>query len=205
MNSKFKQSVFLATYVAILGSCATSSTYDPNAVRVEDRTATPREVTPPPTPAPTSGGSRPISEARRAAKSPVTPAPKPEPISSEPASSPASGRDQGTESSNAVVALLDDAGKAGQARRFENAAASLERALRIEPENADVWYRLAVIRLLQGQHLQAEQLAMKSSQLAGNNKLLQQNNWRLIAEARRRRGDQAGAQAALRRLNEFKN
>jgi len=98
--------------------------------------------------------------------------------------------------SGAVVALLDNAGAQSQRGRLESAAASLERALRIEPDNADVWYRLAVIRLLQGQDGQAEQLAMKSNALAGADASLRGRNWSLIAEARRRRGDTAGAQAA---------
>jgi len=105
--------------------------------------------------------------------------------------------------SGAVVALLDNAGAQSQAGRLESAAASLERALRIEPDNADIWYRLAVIRLLQGQDSQAEQMAMKSNALAGTDASLRGRNWHLIAEARRRHGDAAGAQAAEAEAQRF--
>ncbi|HUG76046.1 MAG TPA: tetratricopeptide repeat protein [Burkholderiales bacterium] len=83
------------------------------------------------------------------------------------------------------------------AGRLPNAAASIERALRIEPRNPRLWQELARVRLRQGEYAQAENLAARSSSWAGGDNALRAANWRLIAEARNARGDAAGAHAAL--------
>ncbi|HEY7841615.1 MAG TPA: tetratricopeptide repeat protein, partial [Gammaproteobacteria bacterium] len=62
--------------------------------------------------------------------------------------------------------------------------------------NATLWYRLGVIRADQGRWSQAEAMAQKSLSLSGNDPRLQEDNWRLIARARRGLGDAAGARAA---------
>jgi cytochrome c-type biogenesis protein CcmH/NrfG len=72
----------------------------------------------------------------------------------------------------------------------------LERALRIEPRNAGIWHDLGQIRLHQRKFNQAESMAEKSNGLAGGNGALKARNWRLIANARRFAGDNAGADAA---------
>lgn len=99
----------------------------------------------------------------------------------------------------AVVALLDRSDTESKAGKLDEAAASLERALRIEPRNPHLYRQLALLRLQQGQTEQAEGLAMKSSSLAGKDHTLQARNWRLIAEARRLRQDDFGAAEAERR------
>jgi Tfp pilus assembly protein PilF len=83
------------------------------------------------------------------------------------------------------------------AGRLANAAASLERALRIEPRNARLWQELARVRLKQGEYAQAESVAARSNSWAGSDNRLRAENWRLIAQAREARGDAAGARAAL--------
>lgn len=70
------------------------------------------------------------------------------------------------------------------AQNWERAAALLERALRIEPRNAQLWHRLAQVRLQQGQYHLAASLAQKSNALAGDNIQLQQKNTRLLKQAR---------------------
>lgn len=99
----------------------------------------------------------------------------------------------------AVVALLDKAQAQSSAGQLEAAGASLERALRIEPRNPFLWQELARVRLGQGQYRQAENLAAKSNALAGDAKGLRAENWRIIGQARSRRGDLQGAQAAFER------
>ena len=99
-------------------------------------------------------------------------------------------------SSPAVLALLDRADQQYAARDLDAAAASLERALRIEPRNARLWHRLAAVRLDQGKLDQAIQMAAKSNSLAGYDRGLQARNWRLIASARQAKGDIEGARAA---------
>lgn len=76
------------------------------------------------------------------------------------------------------------------------AAATLERALRIDPHNALLWNRLAHVREAQHQYGLASDLAQKSNTLAGSDNDLKQENWLLIARVRHAVGDSAGARAA---------
>lgn len=99
--------------------------------------------------------------------------------------------------SAAVASLMDGARADVAAGRLANAAASLERALRIEPRNARLWQELARVRLKQGEYAQAESVAARSNSWAGSDNRLRAENWRLIAQAREARGDAAGARAAL--------
>jgi len=96
----------------------------------------------------------------------------------------------------AVAGLMESARADTAAGNLANAAASLERALRIEPRNPRLWQELARVRLKQGQFAQAENVAARSNSWAGDDKALRSENWRLIAEARRARGDTEGARAA---------
>jgi hypothetical protein len=100
----------------------------------------------------------------------------------------------------AVTALLESAEVKEQSGALEQAAAILERALRLEPRNAMLWHRLARLRLKQGQWRNAVDLAAKSNSLAGRDRDLQGWNWAVIAEARERLGDTQGAAAARAHL-----
>jgi len=112
----------------------------------------------------------------------------------EPAPSPAPA----ARGENAAIAgLMESAHADSAAGRLANAAASLERALRIEPRNPRLWQELARVRLKQGDPAQAESTAARSNSWAGGNPALRAENWRLIAQAREARGDAAGARAAL--------
>ena len=64
------------------------------------------------------------------------------------------------------------------------AAASLERALRIEPRNPRLWHELAVIRLRQADYGQAESLAARSNTYAGADAELRAANQKVISDAR---------------------
>ena len=97
----------------------------------------------------------------------------------------------------AIAGLLDGARADAAAGRLANAAASLERALRIEPRNPRLWQELARVRLKQGDYAQAESTAARSNSWAGGDNQLRAENWRLIAQARDARGDAEGAKAAL--------
>ena len=103
----------------------------------------------------------------------------------------------------AVVALLEQAEQQANAGELEPAAASLERAIRIDPRNPVLWYHLATVRLSQGESPQAEQLAVKSNSLAAGNRTQQARNWQLIAQARREQNDTRGAAAAEQRAREL--
>ena len=97
----------------------------------------------------------------------------------------------------AIAGLMDGARSDAAAGRLTNAAASLERALRIEPRNPRLWQELARVRLKQGDYVQAESTAARSNSWAGGDNQLRAENWRLIAQARDARGDAEGAKAAL--------
>jgi tetratricopeptide (TPR) repeat protein len=99
----------------------------------------------------------------------------------------------------AVVALLDKAHSQSAAGDLEQAGASLERALRIEPRNALLWQELARVRLDMGLYRQAESLAAKSNGFAAANRTLRGENWRIIGQARSGLGDYPGAQSAFDR------
>lgn len=96
----------------------------------------------------------------------------------------------------AVAMLWDQAEKARRENRTGDAIEALERALRVAPEDPVLWSRLAEMRLRQQDFAVAENLAAKSNALAGDRRLLRYRNWLLIAEARKRRGDEAGAREA---------
>ena len=95
--------------------------------------------------------------------------------------------DESTSTSRTVLALLTQASKQQRSGSPERAAATLERALRIEPKNARLWHRLAQIRFQQGQYSLAESLAAKSSTLARGDWHLKQKNTELIEQVRERR------------------
>lgn len=84
----------------------------------------------------------------------------------------------------AVAGLMESARADTAAGRLPNAAATLERALRIEPRNARLWHDLAQVRLRQRDYAQAESLAARSNTLAGSDSDLRAANQRLIEEAR---------------------
>jgi len=97
----------------------------------------------------------------------------------------------------AVAGLMETARTDAASGNLAGAAASLERALRIEPRNPRLWHELARVRLKQGQYAQAESVAARSNSWVGDDRALRADNWRLIAESRRARGDTEGAQAAM--------
>ena len=107
---------------------------------------------------------------------------------------PAEGGD--SPANPAVVALLNEANLAMQNGRDDRAAASLERALGIEPRNAWLWHRLASTRLKQGELDQAAALAAKSNSYASTDRKLQAANWRIIGDVHRRLGEFDAAKSA---------
>jgi len=95
-----------------------------------------------------------------------------------------------------IVALLEESAASRSSGDLDNAAASLERALRIQPRNPRLWHELARVRLEQGEPALAEELARKSSALAEDNEGLIAANQQLMEEARQRQTPGAPAPAA---------
>lgn len=103
----------------------------------------------------------------------------------------------------AIAGLMQSARADAAAGRLPNAAASLERALRIEPRNPRLWQELARVRMRQGDYAQAESLAQRSNTWGGTDNRLRAENWSLIAQSREARGDAEGARKALDLANQL--
>ncbi|PAV47866.1 hypothetical protein CK486_12490 [Pseudomonas sp. HAR-UPW-AIA-41] len=156
------------------------------------------------TPAPIQAGTVPMG----------TPAITPGPISSDPTlagswgaagtSAPSgipstSGLAADEQLDGPVLALLTTAQQQQSGGDLNGASVSLERAQRIAPREPQVLYRLAEVRLAQGDPAQAEQLARRGLTYANGRPALQASLWELIAQAREKQGDPAGAAQARQR------
>jgi predicted Zn-dependent protease len=105
--------------------------------------------------------------------------------------------------SAAVSALVMAANEDSQAGKMDSAVATMERAIRLEPRNPTLLYKLAVLRLQQSKPAQAEDLAKKAALLASKDAQLKKHSWLLIARAREMQHDVAGAQEARDKANSF--
>jgi Tfp pilus assembly protein PilF len=110
---------------------------------------------------------------------------QPAPVES-PASPPAAppGTTSQKPENVAIAGLMDSARKDASSGKLGSAAASLERALRIEPRNPRLWHELAVIRYRQADYGQAESLAARSNTYAGTDADLRAANQKVISDAR---------------------
>ena len=87
--------------------------------------------------------------------------------------------------SPAVIALVAEADQNGKIGNFNTAVLVMERALRIDPRNPFITYKLAQIRFKQNKIQLAEELAGKAALLAGGNLELKRKSMRLAAEAKK--------------------
>ncbi|TDV61933.1 M48 family metallopeptidase [Pseudomonas sp. LP_7_YM] len=100
-----------------------------------------------------------------------------------------------------VLALLTTAQQQQSSGDLNGASSSLERAQRVAPREPQVLYKLAQVRLAQGDAPQAEQLARRGLTYANGRASLQASLWGLIAQAREKQGDAAGAALARQKAN----
>lgn len=145
----------------------------------------PTPVAPPATTTPTTPNN----------ESTIPPMPLPEKVS------PNFPRSADAISGPAVLSLLRSAQAARAAGQYGQAAGSLERALRIEPRNYFVWSTLADTYLRQKNFDQAISVAQKSNSLGRGNVYVEQENWRVIRDARTASGNAAGAADAQARID----
>jgi hypothetical protein len=96
----------------------------------------------------------------------------------------------------AVGSLVMAANENSQSGNLDSAVSSIERAIRIEPRNATLYYKLAVLRLKQSKPRLAEDLARKAALLAVNDGTLKKHSWLLIANARELQNNIPGANKA---------
>lgn len=149
--------------LSVLSACAT---YSPQAPVSTSSPAVVREDESAAIPAPVITAPDPIR---------VEPAPRPSTPSPEPA--PQRPSEPATPASTLLVSV-DQAIAAGD---LERAAALSERALRISPRDAYLWYRLASIRFEQRQYSEAEGFARRALSFAGNDRSLTQQINQLLS------------------------
>ena len=87
--------------------------------------------------------------------------------------------------SKALVAQAQSQQASGD---YATAASSLERALRIEPNNPLLWLELSKLRQAENNYVQAESMARKALSKAGGDAKVQAAAWHAIADALKARG-----------------
>lgn len=87
------------------------------------------------------------------------------------------------QSNSASTTLIETASRQYENGELDQAAATLERALHIQPNNPATLHYLGVLRLQQGQYQQAETLAARSNMRVGRNVELRNRNFQLIQAA----------------------
>jgi Flp pilus assembly protein TadD len=83
--------------------------------------------------------------------------------------------------SSAAIALLAESRADRDSGDLSGAAATIERALSIAPDDALLWIELAEIRIAQGDRAQGEEMARKALTLTGGDPALEARARRLIA------------------------
>ena len=136
----------------------------------------------------------------------AAPIPGAEPVIEAPAPTPLP-----RERPKAPAATLGPASKAlvsqAQAQRrkgdLPGATVSLERALRIEPNNPLLWIEMGRLRMDQRNYPQAENLGRKALAMSVGDDRTQSMAWQLIADSLRARGKNAQAQDALEKAKDL--
>lgn len=159
---------------AVLGACAVPSPYE--------KPAPPPQQQPPETPPAETRPGEPPSTVPE-------PLPPPAPVVREPTLGAASR------------ALVSQAQTQMATKNYAVAASSIERALRIEPDNPLLWIELGKVRFAEGNYVQAENMARKAVSMSVNAPRAQSSAWRLIADSYRARGKNIEAQEAQARAD----
>jgi len=158
---------------------------------------TPQPPAPEQTPTPTPPKANPDAAAPAPAQETVKPAPAPPPPPPPPPPSPPfQPLETFAPLSPAVGALVVAANQNSKSGNIESATTTIERAIRIEPRNATLYYKLALLRLKQSKPRLAEDLAKKSALLASGDTRLKKHSWLLIAKAREMQKNYQGAKEA---------
>lgn len=170
-----RSSAFLLTAAIALSACAVPQPYSPPG-------QTPTVPVPPPEP--------PLQT--QPAPPPATieePIPLPAPVVREPTLGAASR------------ALVGQAQTQLASKNFAVAASSIERALRIEPDNPLLWIELGKVRQAEGNYSQAENMGRRALSMSANAPRAQSAAWSLIADSYRARGRNPEAQEAAARAS----
>jgi len=105
--------------------------------------------------------------------------------------------------SPASKALVSQAQTQRKKGDLPGAAGSLDRALRIEPNNPLLWIEMGRLRMDQRNFAQAESMGRKALSMAVGDSRTQASAWQLIADSLRARGRNSEAQEALEKSEEL--
>ena len=105
--------------------------------------------------------------------------------------------------SPASKALVSQAQTQRKKGDLPGAAGSLDRALRIEPNNPLLWIEMGRLRMDQRNYAQAESMGRKALAMAVGDNRTQSTAWQLIADALLARGKNPQAQEALEKAKEL--
>lgn len=130
----------------------------------------------------------------------TTPAPSPAPPPVVTAPAPATRQFRLGPAASALVAQAHRQAAGGDAQL---AISTIERALRIEPDNPLLWIELGEVHETSGRYDQAAGLGHKALQLATGDPRAQSASWRLIADSLKARGRNGEAAEAQRRADEL--
>jgi hypothetical protein len=135
--------------------------------------------------------SPPVIEPPAPGEEPVIAAPTPTPL---PRERPKTPTPTLSPASRALVAQAETQRRKGD---LPGATVTLERALRIEPNNALLWIEMGRLRMDQRNYPQAEGMGRKALALSVGDDRTQSQAWQLIADSLRARGKNAEAQEAM--------
>lgn len=161
MNNRFRLRASVLALAVLLGACTVPLEEPPPPARPVSR------------PAPPAVESPPVGEVPQAPVPEPAPPPPPAPIPPPP---PAS--------SGATAALLQQGRQQAASGNYPMATSSFERALRINPRDAEVWLELGWVKLKQGDRAQAENMGRRALSLAGSDAARRARCEELIAAAR---------------------
>jgi tetratricopeptide (TPR) repeat protein len=150
---------------------------------------------------PPVSGPRPPPQSGTPQPAPQTPTPQPVPPPAQPTPPTPPTPPKEFHLSAAAQALVKQGRAQSMKGEYPAAIATLERALRIEPDNPLVWLELGQTHLSAKNAPQAESMARKAIALATGNPQVQANGWRLIGDAYRARGRDLDATEAYQKAN----
>ena len=112
----------------------------------------------------------------------------------------------GLSTDNSEVAELWAAAERARSENQPNVALELlYEAMEVDPQNSLLWSRAAELKLDEIDPALAEEFAVRSNSLAGENRPLLHRNWLIIEHARSMRGDLLGVRSAHKQVEIFEN
>ncbi|WP_404367877.1 tetratricopeptide repeat protein [Marinobacter sp.] len=189
MNKRFPLTLVGAATLVLAG-CATGTGY-PIYVPASQEPAYDQQAPEPPQTERAAGDTRVLKSEQPAEREVIESRPIPAP----------DHQSQGETLSPAAASLMMQADSLLAQGNTQGAISQLERAQRISPRSAEIYYKLSEAYVQMDRLDTAEQFTLKGLSLAGSNTKLQRSGWNLLADIRRANGNMAGANQAEQRAS----